>query len=66
MKYFFRILVFYASFSMTIGCQENRNIENQFSSGSDTLFIKTQKVKGSGLLDFGYIGLQFKDTSHYG
>ena len=63
MKYFFRILVFYASIYMSIGFQDNRNNENQFSSVSDTLFIKTHKVKGSGLLDFGYKGLQFKDTS---
>jgi hypothetical protein len=63
MKYIFRIFLFYASFSMAIGCQESRNSENHFSSISDTLFVKTHKVKGSGLLDFGYKGLQLKDTS---
>jgi hypothetical protein len=47
---------------MTIGCQKNKIIENQFSSLSDTIFIKTKKMKGNGLFDLGFGYLKFKDS----
>ncbi len=48
---------------MTDSCQKNRSIENHFSSLNDTIFIKTKKIRGTGLFDLGYGSLNFKDTS---
>lgn len=46
-----------------VGCQNKKNIVNQFSSYNDTIVIETQKQKGSGLFQLGAGKLQFKNTS---
>ncbi|WP_248723707.1 hypothetical protein [Seonamhaeicola sp. ML3] len=63
MKYYISFLVLNALIFMTTSCQENRNIENKFSSLNDTISIKTKKIKGRGLFELGYGSLKFKDTS---
>jgi hypothetical protein len=63
MKYFIKLLVFSLLIFITICCQKKRVSENYFSSLNDTIFIKTKKIKGNGLFDLGFGGLQFRDTS---
>ncbi|MHA7941944.1 hypothetical protein ACJOV8_002590 [Formosa sp. 3Alg 14/1] len=63
MKYFLKIVIYITSLFSIISCQKNKIIQNQFSSLSDTIFIKTNKVKGSSLFDLGYGSIQFKDTA---
>ena len=63
MKYFLKIAIYLASLFTIISCQKHKIVQNQFSSLSDTLFIKTKKIKGNGLFDLGYGSIQFKDTS---
>lgn len=46
-----------------IGCQSRKFIENRFSSLSDTLILKTKKVKGNGLFQLGISSIEFQDTS---
>jgi hypothetical protein len=62
MKYIFTFSVFFILLFSIIGCQKNKIIENQFSSLSDTIFIKTKKIKGNGLFDLGFMYIKFKDT----
>lgn len=64
MKYFLKIVIYLTSLFSIISCQKNKIIQNQFSSLSDTIIIKTNKVKGNGLFDLGYGSIQFKDTSN--
>ena len=62
MKFIFTLSVFFILLFAIIGCQKNKIIENQFSSLSDTIFIKTKIIKGNGLFDLGFGHPKFKDT----
>lgn len=61
MKYIITLSIFLLLIT-TIGCQKNKIIENEFSSLSDTIFIKTKIMKGNGLFHLGFGYLKFKDT----
>ncbi|MBR9847573.1 MAG: hypothetical protein GYB35_16390 [Algicola sp.] len=63
MKVFISLIVFFLGICTTASCQEERSVENSFTSLNDTIIIKTKKVKGRGLFGLGYGFLQFKDTS---
>ncbi|MEH1006742.1 hypothetical protein VDP25_03285 [Winogradskyella sp. ECml5-4] len=63
MKYIFKISIFFALIYMIIGCQNHKSIENRFSSLNDTIILKTKKVKGNGLFQFGVSSIEFQDTS---
>lgn len=62
MKYLYKLTTCAVFLFLITSCQKNKIAKNQFSSLSDTLFIKTKKMKGSGFFDLGYGYLQFKDT----
>lgn len=61
MKYIIALSIFFFLIT-TIGCQKNKIIENEFSSLSDTIFIKTKIMKGNGLFYLGFGFPKFKDT----
>jgi hypothetical protein len=63
MKYIITLSIFLLLIT-TIGCQKNKIIENEFSSLSDTIFIKTKIMKGNGLFDLGFGYAKFKDTTN--
>jgi hypothetical protein len=63
MKYLFKLSIYSALIFITVSCDKKINIENQFLSSSDTLIIKTNKIKANGLFDVSYGTLKFKDTS---
>jgi len=63
MKDYFKIVIYSTLLFSLISCHKNKIVQNQFSSLSDTILIKTKKVKGSGLFDLGYGSIEFKDTS---
>lgn len=50
---------------LAIGCQEKADNQNIFSSQTDTLFIKTTKLKGDSLFNLGAGSATFKDTSDW-
>lgn len=51
---------------LIIGCVEvfGQEMTNQFSSETDTLLIRTTRMKGSGVFDFGGGFLEFQDTTN--
>lgn len=51
--------------SVTIGCQEKTNNQNEFTSQTDTLFLQTIKMKGDSLFDLGAGSATFRDTSDW-
>jgi len=62
-----KMKLFYTSLFLTliliVGCQNKKNVVNKFSSSTDTITIRTEKQKGSGLFNLMASSLQFKDTS---
>lgn len=50
-------------FVIIIGCSPNKEQINHFTSLSDTLVIKTEKIKGFGMFPAGAGQIYFKDTT---
>lgn len=53
------------SLAVCIGCISQKEKVNQFTSLSDTLILKTEKVKGYGMFPAGAGPLEFKDTTEH-
>lgn len=50
---------------LTTGCQEKTNIQNNFSSQTDTLYLQTVKMKGDSLFKLGATTKTFMDTGDW-
>lgn len=47
------------------GCNQKINDINSFSSGTDTLYLESVKIKGHGIFDIGAGPLAFRDTCEW-
>lgn len=66
MRYFKTIVLTVLAFgTILLSCYHStRSGNNQFSSSTDTLLIRTSRVKGTGVFDFGGGFLEFQDTAN--
>src|SRR5687767_2366527 len=66
MRYFKTVVLTVLAFgTILLSCDHSaRTGNNQFSSGADTLLIRTSRMKGSGVFEFGGGLLEFQDTAN--
>lgn len=66
MRYFKTVVLTVLAFgTILLSCEHSaRTGNNQFSSGADTLLIRTSRMKGSGVFEFGGGFPEFQDTAN--